>query len=36
MNLLEEIEKTETLKNNIKIIKEQINETIVRGGGYNF
>ena len=33
-NLKQSINKTDTLKNNVKIINNQINKTIVRGGGY--
>ena len=32
MDITQEINKTDTLKNNIKTINNQINETIVRGG----
>ena len=31
-NLKQSINKTDTLKNNVKIINNQINKTIVRGG----
>ena len=34
MNLKQNITETNNLKNNVKIINNQINETIVRGGGY--
>lgn len=34
MNLKQNITETDNLKNNVKIINNQINETIVRGGGY--
>lgn len=33
MDLKQEITETSTLKNNVRIINNQINETIVRGGG---
>lgn len=32
MDLKQEITETSTLKNNVRIINNQINETIVRGG----
>ena len=32
MDLKQEITETSTLKNNIRMINNQINETIVRGG----
>ncbi len=32
MNLKQNITETDNLKNNVKIINNQINETIVRGG----
>lgn len=35
MNLKEEINKNENLKNKVKIAKDKINEKIVRGG-FNF
>lgn len=34
MDLKQEITETSTLKNNVRIINNQINETIVRGGLY--
>ncbi len=34
MNIKEEILRTEILKNNFKTIKTNINDVIVRGGGY--
>ena len=36
MDLKQNINKTETLKNNVKTINNKINEMIVRGGGYYF
>lgn len=33
INLKDTINKTQTLLNNIKLVKDKINETIVRGGG---
>lgn len=34
MNLIEEVEKTEKLKNDIKLAKQNINAKILSGGGY--
>lgn len=36
MDIRQEINKTDTLKNNIKTINNQIKETVIRGGGYDF
>ncbi len=36
MNLKQNIDKTDTLKNNLKIVTNQIKQSIVRGGGYHF
>ena len=35
-NLKNTINKTETLLNNVKLAKQRINETVIRGGGYDF
>ena len=32
MNLKQNIDKTQTLLNNVKLAKDRINETVVRGG----
>lgn len=36
MNLKQNIDKTDTLKNNLKIVINQIKQSIVRGGGSDF
>ena len=35
MNLKEQITKTDTLKNDLKLAKQKINDKILSGGGYN-
>lgn len=36
MNLKQNIDKTETLKNNLKTVTNQIKQSIIRGGGFRF
>lgn len=35
MNLKQNINKTDTLKNELKLAKDKINDAIISGGGYN-